>query len=313
MTSLPMLPVILKRLGNHNIVRLARPDVIDLSQPFFWHGVPDKGDGLGIAAFDDWLAAQPEPDADLSDFGAIFHVSRCGSTLLSRNIREIDQAVVLSEPPFFRILGHRMWDTVDDDTARRACLAMLDAWRKWARSQGKPLVIKFSSYLNRQLSILLQLLEGARFVFLYREPLGVLESLDRKAPEFIKRDAAQENSRLLPSLRSIDADARLLIATDGYCRALQAFGAIRNDSLLCVEYSQLERRYDDILRHLMLDPEKAEGWSDKLDAKAIVRDGDQPRPYIPVSQQRLEQFGKANAEVLEVARTQYRDFINSAA
>jgi len=304
MSAGPRLPYLFKRYGQHNMVRLVDPEHLDLTQPFFRFALPASGGGESMETFDTWLAAQPEPNEDYADFCGIFHVSRCGSTLLARNIQASGQAVVLSEPPFFRILRHRMNDTISADVAWRACLAMLAAWRKWARRLAPHLVIKFNSQLHEYQRDIFARMPGARFLFLHREPAAVFESLIRKPAPYLQHGPSAAGLANLPQVR---CDPLLLAAASRYCPALDAFAALDRPDLMAVDYQELGDRYGAILAHFRLDPQIAPPWSAHGDAKAAT-DGTE-RTYIPVSPCRVAQFARDHEDILAIAGAHYRRFV----
>lgn len=309
MSSNVLLPYLFKRYGHHNVVRLIDPDLLDVTQPFFSAGVAERTGHVGMVGmmgFDEWLSVQPDVGDGFSNFSAIFHVSRCGSTLLANNIRASGQAMVLSEPPFFRILRHRMWGSISADVAMRACLAMLNAWRGWAQERGMPLVVKFGSQMHLHHREVFDRMPAARFIFLHREPGAVLESLQRKPPPYLQAERS-EDAIPQPLIETTESDPVLIAAVRRYCAALDSFASLFRDNLISVRYEQLSARYAEILVHLGLDPEAAPSWCAQRDAKAA---GGEPRSlYIPVSPERLARFSESHNEILAYAALRYQTFL----
>lgn len=305
MSSNLRLPYLFKRYGHHNVVRLIDPDLLDMTQPFFSASVAERTGHVGMIGFDEWLSVQPEVSDGFANFSAIFHVSRCGSTLLASNIRASGQAMVLSEPPFFRILRHRMWGSISADVAMRACLAMLNAWRGWAQERGAPLVVKFGSQMHLHHRNLLDRMPAARFIFLHREPSAVLESLSRKPPPYLQAGRLKELISL-PVITPTESDPVLIAATHRYCAALDSFASLSRENMISVGYEQLSARYAEILAHFGLDPESAPPWCGQRDAKAS---GGEPKSYVPVSAERLALFSESHKEILDYASWRYRIFL----
>jgi len=306
MSGPTLLPYLFKRAGRHNLVQMIDPERFDWSQGFFKLALPGDHPADGLVPFDDWLEAQGAHEGNFDNVSAIFHVSRCGSTLLSQNIKATNQAFVLSEPPFFRILRHQMDGTIDYETAVRACLAMLQAWRRWALTRAPRLLVKFNSQLHLDHRALFEGMPGAKFLFLYREPLSVLESLDRGTPSYLRREAAQGRIELIKEFAEIVADPIVLAGANRYCTALEIFSSITRDDLLKIEYPDLPGQYSKILRHLGFDETTAPAWSAKHNAKSDQRDG--PKPYQPVSPERLAQFANNNTKLLAIAERHFRRF-----
>lgn len=110
--------------------------------------------------------------------GFIFHVSRCGSTLLARLLAQASNALVLSEPPPFDAIvraNHRqvrMDEALQIETLR----AMVSALGQ-ARAPGQDrLFIKLDAWHALQAPLLRAAFPDTPWVFLYRDPLEVLVS-----------------------------------------------------------------------------------------------------------------------------------------
>ncbi len=122
--------------------------------------------------------------ADSAPAGLIFHISRCGSTLLAQMLAQLDRNIVVSEPQ------------VADDILRvsRAIPSITDedriAWLRGAfaayaraRGAGKRLFVKFDSWLIFELPLIERAFPGVPKIFVYRDPVEVLVSLGR-SPSF---------------------------------------------------------------------------------------------------------------------------------
>lgn len=107
--------------------------------------------------------------------GLIFHMSRCGSTLVSSSLACAPSALVLSEPnplgDYFEVA--QALPPPQRLTVLQALLILLG--RK--RTGESVFVIKAMSQLAVFLPFLLQALPQARWLFVYRDPLEVLVSL----------------------------------------------------------------------------------------------------------------------------------------
>jgi len=115
--------------------------------------------------------------------GLIFHVSRCGSTLVAQMLAALPQNIVAAEPPIFddllRTAAHDPRVTDDDRIA----------WLRGAvRSLGQPnahggarLFVKLDCWQIFSLPLLRRAFPGVPLAFVYREPLEVLASLVKRA------------------------------------------------------------------------------------------------------------------------------------
>jgi len=302
-----LLAYMVRRVGQHSLVELVDPDALDLNEPFFRHSVPDGSANRSIVSFNEWIGRRPAIDQDYSDVCGIFHVSRCGSTLLAKNLRDARDATVLSEPPFFRILRHRLDQTVSPSEAVHTSLAILEPWRKWARQKGTKLVIKFNSQMHMYLDELLPHMPGAKFVFLYREPRAVLESLERKPPLYLLREMAQRKYDLVPELQKIAASPLLLAGASRYCHAMANFSRHKTDAILHVPYPELEEMFPAIVDHFGLGDRLS--WSGASYAKAR---SSHPAPdYVPISEAQLSAFADTHRELLQVAQSGFEAFETS--
>ncbi len=112
----------------------------------------------------------------------IFHVSRCGSTLVSQALSMNNENISLSEVPIFDELlrlpgsGHNI---SDEQAGRLLCNAIKFYGAKRTGSE-KRLFIKTDSWHLLYYRQLRRLYPDTPFIIMYREPAGVLESNRRK-------------------------------------------------------------------------------------------------------------------------------------
>lgn len=147
--------------------------------PFFedslaWQAVQDRRVcTTPLSALDDLPESVP-PAA------FIFHVSRCGSTLLTQALAALPQCIVMSEPPaldaFFR-LHHRHPEHSGGTHTLRRLVAALGQKRHPAE---RHLVIKFDCWHLPWIPFVQAAFPGTHTVFLYREPGEVLASHRRQ-------------------------------------------------------------------------------------------------------------------------------------
>lgn len=126
-----------------------------------------------IARLADWLAAHP----GLTPRGFIFHMSRCGSTLVTQMLAALAHNLVLSEAP-----------PLDIVVQARACRPDLSEqqqalWLTWmTRALGQPrcgeqaLFVKLDCWHTRALPLFRRAFPSVPWVFLYRDPVEVLVS-----------------------------------------------------------------------------------------------------------------------------------------
>jgi hypothetical protein len=110
--------------------------------------------------------------------GFVFHLSRCGSTLVSQMLAAVAANIVVSEPPpFDQVLNFPMSASAPDP--RIASLRGLMS--AWARPRGAEtrFFVKFDSWHLLELPAILDAFPGVPWIFLYRDPVEVLVSHHR--------------------------------------------------------------------------------------------------------------------------------------
>ena len=132
------------------------------------------------------LAALATPRDGLAPDVFVFHVSRCGSTLLSQLLSSLPQCIVMSEPPVIDSLLRLHHDGGDPaagvDLLRQAILAL------GQRRSGEEthFIIKFDCWHIHSLAVLQLAFPGTPCLFVYREPLAVLASHQRqRGPQMV--------------------------------------------------------------------------------------------------------------------------------
>ena len=120
----------------------------------------------------------------LNPTGFIFHMSRCGSTLLAQMFAAVAQNLVLSEaPPIDRILAAKRFNPNISEQEHVAVLrAMVLTLGQRRRPELNRSIIKFDSWHVSHLGLIQRAFPDVPWIFLYRDPLEVLVSnLDQLA------------------------------------------------------------------------------------------------------------------------------------
>ncbi len=112
----------------------------------------------------------------------IFHVSRCGSTLLSQLIALDAENIVLSEVPFFDDLLRLPFKntTVDQALSAEYLKAAIRLYGRIRTANEKNLFIKTDSWHIHFYNIFRSLFPSIPFIFLYRDPWEVMQSQQRQ-------------------------------------------------------------------------------------------------------------------------------------
>ena len=146
--------------------------------------------------------------------GLIFHMSRCGSTLVAQMIMGLKASLVISEPPplddvlQFSLLG-------GEDAAVAALRAMTAAF---GRRGGRPFVLKLDAWHALALPLFRRAFPETPWIFLHRDPVEVLVSHMR-----------QRGSQMLPQFfppRFFGIDLDDAVPDEDYCA--RVLGAICN-------------------------------------------------------------------------------------
>jgi hypothetical protein len=108
--------------------------------------------------------------------GFIFHMSRCGSTLLAQMLAALPQNIVVSEaPPIDGILRGRFAGTTEEQ--KIAWLrGMVSALGQRRNGNEKQFFVKFDSWHTINLPLIRRAFPDVPWIFLYRDPLEVMVS-----------------------------------------------------------------------------------------------------------------------------------------
>lgn len=186
--------------------------------------------------------------------GFIFHVSRCGSTLLANLLGKLDGALVLSEPgPVDSLI--RAGDRLDRSRQVRLLRAMVAALGQ-ARAAGQDrLFIKFDAWTTPQHDLLREAFPETPWVFLYRDPVEVLVSaLEQRGVHAMPGVLPRALFGIEEGVFGDDYAARVLGAI--YAAGLEAYE--RSPGLL-LNYAQLpDAAWGAVAAHFGLEPTAAE-------------------------------------------------------
>jgi len=185
-----------------------------------------------LAEFDHTLGCDP--------CGLIFHMSRCGSTLLSRLLATLPQTLVISEPPPLNALLSAMKAEADQVMQARAlrCLVRALGCRRFGEAFY---LLKLSSWNIRFLSLFRLAFPAAKIVFVQRAPEAVMASVRADAPGWLK---VRQHAEQAQSLFGIPASALAQLDSDTFAvHALAAMiDAAREAALhggLILDYAEL--------------------------------------------------------------------------
>lgn len=151
---------------------------IDLSEPFFDNNLIRNMVKLSSSVRESDLIGlynSPKGINSLDPNGFIFHMSRCGSTLISNLLRVKQDCIVMSEP---EILDEICKLLRDDNYSYVAQLYRnaIHSFGQCRMGTERSYVIKYPSYSTLALPLITELFPSVPRLFLYRDPVEVLVS-----------------------------------------------------------------------------------------------------------------------------------------
>ncbi len=243
-------------------------------EPFFdqtlarWSTGP-RARPLVRTGLDALLALDSEPS--LEPAGMIFHLSRCGSTLVSRLLATLPGVVVIAEPsPLNALLGLDP-DRVDGPTLVRLVRLLVRALGRCRHGDERQLMLKCTSWNIRRREILAAAFPETPWVWVQRDPAQVMASLLANPPGWLGLGATPPRTARLFGLdpAAVPASGRVEFAA----RALGAMlwsAATDPDRRLCVDYADLPAAiWQRVAPHFVIE----------TDAAAIERMTDESRFY----------------------------------
>ena len=254
-------------------------DWADLSEerfvePFFdqtlarWASGP-RAKALVRTGLEALVALDSEPS--LEPAGMIFHLSRCGSTLVSRLLSTLPGVVVLAEPsPLNTLLGLDP-DLVDGAAQIRFVRLLVRALGRRRHDDDQGLVLKCTSWNIRHRAILAAAFPDTPWTWVQRDPARVLASLLAEPPGWLRlqrwpQSAAQRfglDPAAVPAMSGPEFAARAL-------GAMLAAAATDSAGRLCVDHADLpDAVWGRVAPHFGLE----------VDAPAIQRMTDESRFY----------------------------------
>lgn len=124
----------------------------------------------------DFLGEIYEKQKGIAPTAFIFHLSRCGSTLVSQMLAALEQNIVLSEPPLIDAILRLQ---IPDETKIEWLKWLLNAFAQ-PRNNEKHFFIKFDSWNTLDLGLIKRAFPDVPWIFMYRNPLEVIVSHKRQ-------------------------------------------------------------------------------------------------------------------------------------
>lgn len=154
----------------------------------------------------------------LQPTGFIFHMSRCGSTLVAQMLASLERNIVISEaPPIDSVLGSINVDPTITDEQRISWLrGMMGVMGRKRRGDENGYFVKFDSWNTLDLALIERAFPDVPWVFLYRNPIEVMVSqMIRPGTQMIRGVM----NRLLPGMHMTEV---LHMSGEEYCARVLA-------------------------------------------------------------------------------------------
>lgn len=155
--------------------------------------------------------------------GFIFHMSRCGSTLITQMLASLEKNIVISEaPPINALLSAKTCRPDITDEERVAWLQwMVSAMGQKRNRESKHFFIKFDAWHTFNLDIIERAFPRVPWIFLYRHPVEVMVShINQRGawtiPGIVEHQFPDLNSVKLWQITSEEYLAKLLANSCSY-------------------------------------------------------------------------------------------------
>jgi hypothetical protein len=122
------------------------------------------------------LAERARTHPGLPLCGIVFHMSRCGSTLVAQSLAALGDSVVLSEPEPVGTLLEWLIPAPPSEAGAELLRGLLSALGQPRRAEDRRLFIKTECWHVCHIDRILAAFPGVPWAFVYREPLEVLVS-----------------------------------------------------------------------------------------------------------------------------------------
>jgi hypothetical protein len=204
-----------------------------------------------LATLEAWSAEQP----GLRPNGFVFHMSRCGSTLLCQALAASERNIVLSEPPPVDSIlrGHLRNPALTPERRAEALRWILSAVGQKRHPAEERLFVKLDCWSIPELPVVRLAFPEVPWIFLYRDPVEVLVSQLRKRAQW------SVPGGLSPAVLGLEPAEMAEIPHDEYCarllgRICEIALAVRSNRGLLVNYNELPDFFlSEMLRHFALD------------------------------------------------------------
>lgn len=187
------------------------------------------------------LGALHAASPGLAPSGLIFHMSRCGSTLIAQTLAALPAQIVLSEAaPIDMVLRAHLRDPAITDEQRSTWVRWLVSAYGQRRDAGQQrYFIKLDSWHTLFLPLLRRAFPATPWIFVYRDPVEVLVSHQRqRGPQILPGVMEPELIGLdLQTISQLSLDEYCAIVLERICQAAADY--VERDPGLLLNYHEL--------------------------------------------------------------------------
>lgn len=228
-----------------------------------------------IAGMLDQAAAEP----GINPSGFVFHLARCGSTLVAQMLAALPSHIVLSEAPVIdAVLRTRFWTRASDEERAGWLRAAVGTLGRQRNVDEQRLFIKFDAWHTIELPLIRMAFPEVPWIFLYRDPVEVLVSHERSTAALTVPGAIN------PAVFGLDLAEVVDLSPMTYAaRVTAAIGEAALQHLdelgRLVRYDELPASLEGIVSHFGVDPSAAE--LDRMNQTAGENAKARGMPFVP--------------------------------
>lgn len=256
---------------------------IRFAEPFFQQTVERWAGGdpppLVRTGLDALAALDGAPSLDPA--ALIFHLSRCGSTLVSRLLATVPWTLVIAEPAPINALLMAERSDLGDEELVPLLRATIRALGRRRFGDERRYVLKLSSWNVRRIALLRSAFPGVPVIWVQRDPSAIIASLLADPPGWaaLRHRPAQAQALLGVARETLaGSDAAFYLHT--LAAMLASVRAAADGKLLAIDYRDLPHAvWDDVAPFIGIEPSEADiarmRAEARLDSKSAA-----PRPFI---------------------------------
>jgi len=316
---LGLTPTLIHLKKPHPLVQWCDLSNIVFSEPFFNQTIArclrEDPSRIRFQTQLEGLAHLYEISPGLEPTGFIFHMSKCGSTLVSKTLSALPQNLVISEPaPMNSILAADLIGMSEEEIIKWLRL-LINALGQKRRDSETNYFIKFKSWNIRKLYLIKKAFPNIKWVFVYRDPIEVMVSVLKAPAEWMDLKSKnitddpiwtdlKSTPRISESVTGFSAEEIEQMSSEEYCaRVLASFCQtaleMADQSTLMLNYSQLsEAGWTSLLDFFQVNISSNEKDSMLKLSQLYSKDPTNTRVFVNDSEEKQKQSSK---EVREMA------------